>query len=139
MKRILLIIIMGLIMLFSCAKADIDPAYDMEKYPVNCSIVAAYCSPAESPKSTQIIGNVSDTPDADGKYLVEFVIPKNGDAKYYDLTRLKIKVNLDYDVYVTPSLGGIHDLDDKTEDITIYTPLTGEKKIYTLKAYKSRN
>ena len=138
MKKSIFITALVVVFLSSCVKADIDPAYDMEKYPVNCSVIAAYCFPAESAKSTQVTGNISKEADADGKYLIEFVIPRNSDAKYYDLTRLKIKVNVDYDVYVDPPLAGIHDLDDKTEDITVYTPLTGEKKIYTLKAYKSR-
>ena len=138
MKKVLALMAMGVALLASCAKADIDPAYDMEKYPVNCSVIAAYCFPAESSRATQVTGKISKEPDADGKYLIEFVIPRNTDAKYYDLTRLKIKINVDYDVYVNPPLAGVHDLDDKTEDITISTPLTGEKKVYTLKAYKSR-
>lgn len=128
----------SLFLVSACAKADIDPAYDMDKYPVDCSVRAAYCTPAVSPKSTQVTGNVSEEPDADGKYLIEFVIPRNADAKYYDLTQLKIRVNLDYDVYVTPSLVGIHDLDDKTKDIKVWSPISGESRIYTLKAYKSR-
>lgn len=138
MKKLYLILAAAALLLVSCVKADIDPAYDMDKYPVNCSIVAAYCFPAESAKSVQVTGKISDTPDGDGKYSIEFVIPRNADAKYFDLTRLKIKANVDYDVYITPSLAGIHDLDDKTEEITVYTPLTGEKKIYVISAYKSR-
>ena len=138
MKKVLALMALSVALLASCVKADIDPAYDMEKYPVNCSVIAAYCFPDKSPKATQVTGKISKEPDADGKYLIEFVIPRDTEAKYYDLTRLKIKINVDYDVYVNPPLAGVHDLDDKTEDITISTPLTREKKVYTLKAYKSR-
>lgn len=135
---IILTALCGLFLFVACAKPDIDPAYDMDKYPVDCSVRAAYCYPAVSAKATQITGVISKEADEDGKYLIEFAIPKV-EAKYYDLTQLKIKFNLDYDVYVTPSLVGIHDLDDKTEDVKIYSPLTKEEKVYTLKAYYSRN
>ena len=138
MKKVLALMALSVALLASCAKADIDPAYDMEKYPVNCSVIAAYCFPADPSRATQVTGKISKEPDADGKYLIEFVIPRDTDAKYYDLTCLKIKINVDYDVYVNPPLAGVQDLDDQTEDITISSPLTGEKKVYTLKAYKSR-
>ncbi len=136
MKRIS-IIILAVFCFFSCAKPDVDPAYDMDKYPIDCSVIAAYCFPVESAVATQITGEISTVPDADGKYLIEFKIPRSV-ARYYDLTRLKVKVNLDYDVYVTPSLAGIHDLDDRTEEIKIYSPISGDEKIYIIKAYKTR-
>ena len=118
MKKVLALMALSVALLASCVKADIDPAYDMEKYPVNCSVIAAYCFPDKSPKATQVTGKISKEPDADGKYLIEFVIPRDTEAN--------------------PPLAGVHDLDDKTKDITISSPLTGEKKVYTLKAYKSR-
>ena len=137
MKRIIMMILAALC-LASCAKPDVDPAYDMEKYPIDCSVIAAYCTPAESAAATQITGEVSTEPDADGKYTIEFKIPK-AVARYYDLTRLKIRFSLDYDVYVSPALTGIHDLDDKTEEYKVYSPISGDSKIYTVKAYKTRN
>ncbi len=123
--------------LASCAKPDVDPAYDMEKYPINCSVIAAYCTPLQSVKATQISGEISTEPDSDGKYSIVFKIPRT-EAKYYDLTQLKVKVNLDYDVYVTPSLDGVKDLDDKTLEIKIYSPISGDEKVYVISAYKVR-
>ncbi len=93
MKKVLAIMALSVALLASCAKADIDPAYDMEKYPVNCSVIAAYCFPDKSPKATQVTGKISKEPDADGKYLIEFVIPRDTEAKYYDLTRLRISLS----------------------------------------------
>ncbi len=137
MKRISMMILAALC-LVSCVKPDIDPAYDMEKYPIDGSVKAAYCTPAESSAATQITGEVASEPDSDGKYLIEFKIPKNV-ARYYDLTRLKIRFTLDYDVYVSPALTGIHDLDDRTEEYKVYSPISGESRIYVIKAYKTRN
>ena len=142
MKKISIITILCTLgLLASCVKADVDPAYDMEKYPVNVAITAAYCSPFTAPKALQLEGEISTTPDADGKYSITFVIPKNLDAKYYDLSALRIKANVDYDVYIDPPLGGVHDLDGKTKEVKVYSPIPGadKEKIYVIKAYKSRN
>lgn len=141
MKKFITCIAVGISLLTFCAKADIDPSLDMEKYPVNVSITDAYCSPFQAPKATQVIGKVSSEPDLpEGKYSIKFEIPRNEDTQYYDLSCLKIKVNVDYDVYVDPPLGGVHDLDyGNTKEITVYSPLTSEKKIYVIIAKKIRS
>ncbi len=65
--------------------------------------------------------------NSEGKRIIQF-----------DPTRVKLRANVGYDVEITPSLFGIHDLSGNFE-VEVLAKQTGEKKHYTLHAYFQRD
>ena len=82
--------------------------------------------------STTITGEINQET---GEIL--FSIPKNLRSSI-DITSVKVRATVGYDVVITPSLSGIKDLSEEYP-ITVTATQTGESKNYTLRAFYSRN
>lgn len=108
----------------SCAKAD--PEYDH----TDNTISAIYIAPAFASISATVSGKINQET---GEIL--FPIGKRL-ASSFDLTKIKVRANVPYDVQITPSLSGIKDLSEPYT-ITVTATQTGVSKKYTLQAYYS--
>ena len=128
MKRILLILtaaVSGLLS-YSCQKPDSEFLHD------DNTISEIVLQPAMSTVSTTIFGTIDQET---GEIL--FAIPKNLRSQI-DITQVKVRATVKYDVKITPSLSGIKNLEEEYP-ITVTATQTGESKSYTLRAYYSRN
>lgn len=121
------IFIMAFVLLLAgaCQKADSEFLH------TDNTITSISISPVTSPITTSIQGDINQETGE-----IDFAIPKRV-ADYYDLTSLRVKANVGYDVEITPSLSGAKDLSGYYE-ITVTATMTGESKKYTLHARYSR-
>ncbi len=129
MKRTILYLIacVAFAMLVSaCQKPDSEFVHD------DPTITAASISPVKSIIATTVNGTINQET---GEIL--FPIPKKV-AEYYDLHNLRVRVNVGYDVKLSPSLSGVKDLSEEYE-VTATATMTGNTKKYTLRAYFSRD
>ena len=111
----------------SCAKA---PEYDFLHD--DCTIHSMYCTPL-GVSGTQVSASIDNE-----QGLIEIAIPHDKYQKYYDLTQLKLKANIAYDAYITPSLSSqVWDLSEPLT-ITVTAKMTGSSKKYTIEAYKAK-
>ena len=67
---------------------------------------------------------------------MDFPIPRKLKSTF-DITKLKVRATVGYDVKITPSLSGIKDLSDPYE-ISVEATQTGEVSTYILQAYYER-
>ena len=111
---------------FSCQKPDSEFLH------ADNTISSILLLPAESTVSTTITGTINQET---GEIL--FAIPKNLRSSI-DITKVKVRATVGYDVVITPSLSGIKNLEE-AYPITVTATQTGESKDYTLRAYYSRN
>lgn len=111
---------------FSCQKADQEFLHS------DNTISSILLLPAVSTVSTTISGEINQET---GEIL--FSIPKNLRSSI-DITSVKVRATVGYDVVITPSLSGIKDLSEEYP-ITVSATQTGESKNYTLRAFYSRN
>lgn len=111
---------------FSCQKPDSEFLHS------DNTISSVLLLPAVSTVSTTISGEINQET---GEIL--FAIPKNLRSSI-DITKVKVRATVSYDVVITPSLSGIKDLSEEYP-ITVTATQTGESKNYTLRAYYSRN
>ena len=65
--------------------------------------------------------------NSEGKRIVQF-----------DPSRVKLRASVGYDVRITPSLSGIHDLSGNFE-VDVLAVQTGKSKHYTMHAYFARD
>lgn len=114
------------ILTFSCQKPDLEFLHS------DNTISSILLLPAVSTVSTTISGEINQET---GEIL--FAIPKNLRSSI-DITSVKVRATVGFDVVVTPSLSGIKDLSEEYP-ITVTATQTGESKNYTLRAYYSRN
>lgn len=105
----------------SCAKADSEFVHS------DPTIKAIYISPAFSDIPATVAGVIDQET---GKIL--FPIRKVLQSSF-NITQVKVRANVGYDVQITPSLSGIKNL-EKEYTITV-TAQTGDSKTYTLRAY----
>ena len=96
----------------------------------DCTIHSIYLSPCNSPVSTQVQGKIDND-----RNTIDFAIPKDKYRQYYKLDSLKIRANIGYDAYVTPSFSSR--VWDFTEDkeFTVTAQMTGASKKYTISVY----
>lgn len=128
MKKIFAIFCTAVVLLLAsgCQKADKEFLHD------NVQISSVLLLPAISTISTTINGEINQET---GEIL--FAIPKNLRSSI-DITSVKVRATVGYDVVITPSLSGIKDLSE-AYPITVTATQTGNSKNYTLRAYYSRN
>lgn len=128
MKKIFAILCAAVVCLLTsgCQKADEEFIHD------NVQISSVLLLPAVSTISTTINGEINQET---GEIL--FAIPKNLRSSI-DITSVKVRATVGYDVVITPSLSGIKDLSEEYP-ITVTATQTGNSKNYTLRAYYSRN
>lgn len=128
MKKIfaILVIAAASMVTFSCQKPDSEFLHS------DNTISSVLLLPAISTVSTTISGEINQET---GEIL--FAIPKNLRSSI-DITKVKVRATVSYDVVITPSLSGIKDLSEEYP-ITVTATQTGESKNYTLRAYYSRN
>lgn len=125
--RHLLILLASLgLLLQGCQKPDPEFVHD------DPTVTAFYISPVNAVIATTIQGVIDEST---GK--VTFPIPKKL-ASYYDPAKLKVRANIGFDIEISPSLMGIHDL-SKEQTFTSRATQTGTSKVYTLFAYYSRD
>lgn len=110
----------------ACQKPDKEFLHD------DNTISSILLLPAVSTVSTTISGDINQET---GEIL--FAIPKNLRSSI-DITNVKVRATVGYDVVITPSLSGIKDLSE-AYPITVTATQTGESKDYTLRAYYSRD
>lgn len=101
------------------------------------SISSIFIVPASSTVSATINGVIAPVPGKDDAYTIDFPIPRKLKSSF-DLTKLKVKATVGYDVKITPSLSGIKDLSEPYE-ISVEATQTGKVRKYTLQAYYERN
>ena len=128
MKKIFAILTAAAVsmMTFSCQKADQEFLHD------DATISSILLLPAMSTVSTTITGEINQET---GEIL--FAIPKNLRSSI-DITSVKVRATVNYDVVITPSLSGIKNLEE-AYPIKVTATQTGKSKDYTLRAYYSRN
>lgn len=101
------------------------------------SISSIFIVPASGTVSATINGVIAPVPGKDDAYTIDFPIPRKLKSSF-DLTKLKVKATVGYDVKITPSLSGIKDLSEPYE-ISVEATQTGKVRKYTLQAYYERN
>ena len=101
------------------------------------SISSIFIVPASGTVSATINGVIAPVPGKDDAYTIDFPIPRKLKSSF-DLTKLKVKATVGYDVKITPSLSGIKDLSEPNE-ISVEATQTGKVRKYTLQAYYERN
>lgn len=68
----------------------------------------------------------------------EILFPIPRELKHqFDITKLKVRANVQYDAIIRPSLSGLKDLTE-AYPVTVTATMTGKTKNYTLRAYYSR-
>lgn len=127
--KISVIAAVALICAASCTrKIDYDFLHD------DVTIHSLYCMPVSSPVSTQVTAVIDHEAGT-----VEIAIPHDGNQKYYKLDSLKLRANLGYDAYCTPSLSSqVWNLSDEPLEVTITAKMTGNTKKYKIEAYKKK-
>lgn len=118
-------------MAFSCAKPDAEPYEHTE-----CKLRSAYIK-SLVPGSADMI--YADIDEDSNPPIVSFRIPKTK-WSLYDTERMKVVVNVTYDVVVEPSLSGVLlDLSDYDNpyQLTVRNTVTGESRVYGMYAYNS--
>ena len=101
------------------------------------SISSIFIVPASGTVSATINGVIAPVPGKGDAYTIDFPIPRKLKSSF-DLTKLKVKATVGYDVKITPSLSGIKDLSEPYE-ISVEATQTGKVRKYTLQAYYERN
>ena len=101
------------------------------------SISSIFIVPASGTVSATINGVIAPVPGKDDAYTIDFPIPRKLKSSF-DLTKLKVKATVGYDVKIPPSLSGIKDLSEPYE-ISVEATQTGKVRKYTLQAYYERN
>lgn len=100
------------------------------------SIRSISITPATGTSSATITGVITAVDEEKGLYQVEFPIPRKLKSTF-DITKLKVRATVGYDVKITPSLSGIKDLSDPYK-ISVEATQTGAVRKYTLQAYYER-
>lgn len=93
-------------------------------------------TPAAGTSSATITGVISTAAGKEDTFNVDFPIPRKLKSTF-DITKLKVRATVGYDVKITPSLSGIKDLSDPYE-ISVEATQTGEVSTYILQAYYER-
>ena len=101
------------------------------------SISSIFIVPASGTVSATINGVIAPVPGKEDAYTIDFPIPRKLKSSF-DLTKLKVKATVGYDVKITASLSGIKDLSEPYE-ISVEATQTGKVRKYTLQAYYERN
>lgn len=114
-----------------CAKPDPEFVHD------DCTISAIYITTPLSTTAAQIQGDINAETGE-----IMFVIHKREASAWRTedggMTKVKVKANIGYDAYITPSLSGLWDLSEPVT-VTVSAPMTGASKNYTLQAVFSRD
>lgn len=126
--KYILVAVLSAAVAASCVKVgEYDFLHD------DCTIHSIYCTPVSAPVSTQISGIIDNEAGT-----IEFAIPRDKYQKYYKLDSLKIRANIGYDAYVTPSFSSqVWDLNEDRE-FTVTARMTGKSKKYIVSAYKTK-
>ena len=95
------------------------------------SISSIFIVPANATVSATVSGVIAPVPGKEDAYTRKL-------RSSFDLTKLKVKATVGYDVKITPSLCGIKDLSEPYE-ISVEATQTGKVRKYTLQAYYERN
>ena len=135
MKYLKYISLLAALCLFSCAKADDDVAAHSEAHS-ECKIRSAYTKTLVTGSSDIINGTIDESVEP-AEIVFKILKPK---WDLYDLSRMKVRVSVTYDVMVEPNLGeGTLDLSDYDNPfpLKVRNTITGEEKNYVIKAYKS--
>ncbi len=128
MKKILYLTLSFILVAFSsCAKPDEEYVHD------DCTVHAMYMVTPLSTVAKQLVGDI----DQDNG-TISFSIPRE-QARYWKdkdgvPTKVKLSANLAYDAFVSPSLLGLHDIIDRSLEITVTANMTGKSKKYTITA-----
>lgn len=93
-------------------------------------------TPATGTTSATVEGVIKPVEGKDNAFTIDFPIPRKLRSSF-DLTKLKVKATVGYDVKITPSLSGIKDLSDPYE-VKVEATQTGQVKTYVLQAYYER-
>lgn len=135
MKYFRYILILSCLALFGCAKADDDVAAHPEAHS-ECKIRVAYTKTLV-PGSADIVYATIDESVEPAEIVFKILKPK---WDLYDLSRMKVRVTVTYDVMLEPNFGeGTLDLSDYDNPlpVKVRNTVTGEEKNYVMKAYKS--
>lgn len=105
----------------SCGKADDEFTHD------DATISAIYLTPASGSSSISIAGVIDNEAGT-----ITFTIPK-AQRKKVSISEVKLRANVAYDAFITPSLSGVKCLDEPI-DITVTAKMTGRTQNYTISA-----
>ncbi len=132
MKNILriLALVLCIPLALDCAKPGEEFLHD------DNSIRSISIIPATGSSSATVNGVISPVEGKDNAYTIDFPIPRKLKSTF-DITKLKVRATVGYDVKITPSLSGIKDLSDPYE-ISVEATQTGAVRTYTLQAYYER-
>ncbi len=132
MKNILkaLTLVLCLPLAMNCAKPGEEYIHE------DNSIRSISITPADGKSTATVAGEITAVDEAAGTYNIEFPIPR-ALRTTFDLTQLKVRATVGYDVKITPSLSGIKDLSNPYE-ISVEATQTGNVRKYTLQAYYLR-
>ena len=126
----LLLLILSLPLVVNCAKPGEEYIHD------DNTIHSIMSTPATGTTSATVEGVIKPVEGKDNAFTIDFPIPRKLRSSF-DLTKLKVKATVGYDVKITPSLSGIKDLSDPYE-VKVEATQTGQVKTYVLQAYYER-
>lgn len=115
----------AIVLFSSCAKADSEFSH------TDNTISAILLMPAKSTISTTILGTIDNEAGT-----IQFVVPKKLRSSI-NLSEVKLRATVGYDVVITPSLSGIKDLTEELEIIVTATQ-TKQSKQYKISASYER-
>lgn len=126
----LLLLILSLPLAVNCAKPGGEYLHE------DNAIHSIMITPATGTTSATVEGVIKPVEGKDNAFTIDFPIPRKLRSSF-DLTKLKVKATVGYDVKITPSLSGIKDLSDPYE-VKVEATQTGQVKTYVLQAYYER-
>lgn len=135
MKYLKYIAIFAALTLLSCAKADDDVASHMEAHS-ECKVRAAYTKTLVSGSSDMVYATIDESVEP-AEIVFKILKPK---WDLYDLSRMRIRFTVTYDVMIEPNLGeGLFDLSDYDNPLSVKVSntVTGQVRYYNVRAYKS--
>ena len=135
MKYLKYILILSCLALFGCAKADDDVASHPEAHS-ECKIRAAYTKTLVAGSSDIVYATIDESVEP-AEIVFKILKPK---WDLYDLSRMRVRVTVTYDVMIEPNLGErTFDLSDYDNPlpVKVRNTVTGQEKNYVMKAYKS--
>ncbi len=124
-------IVFCLPLVMNCAKPGEEYLHEDNR------ISSIFIVPANATVSAIVNGVIAPVPGKEDAYTIDFPVPRKLKSSF-DLTKLKVKATVGYDVKITPSLSGIKDLSEPYE-ISVEATQTGKVRKYTLQAYYERN
>ena len=129
--------IIGFLLLILCLPLAVNCAKPGEEYlHEDNTIHSIMITPATGTTSATVEGVIKPVEGKDNAFTIDFPIPRKLRSSF-DLTKLKVKATVGYDVKITPSLSGIKDLSDPYE-VKVEATQTGQVKTYVLHAYYER-